>query len=310
MANASNPPSNIQVYPIPGVGVEVRATFTQANNLPATYARFQISTVNNFTSILYDSGQVAIQPISDGQEGVMIFNWIPTSEGTYYYRLCFWDNANYTYTGWTVWNGTTTTIQTDSTNIYPTGDYALNVGASGSQIIPRPGSPATHYDKIDETTQNGDTDYLEFDVQYHTNAYSSDYFYWTQLTTPQNFIVATQIVFNMYAVVTGSSGISPFLYAVEYNTTSTLGSVDVNRQATYNLYQITIRGNWDIATLNSKYWGFKVEFNNTSGYNDGVDLTSYFITIYYNYYQFTYTPTNESVTIHFPVFVSQEVARE
>jgi hypothetical protein len=309
MANPSNPPTKIQVYPIPGVGVEVRATFKQANNLPATYARFQIATVNDFTNILYDSGQVAIQPISDGQEGVMIFNWLPTSEGTYYYRLCFWDNANYTNTNWTIWNGTTTTIQTGSMNIYPTDDYALNVGYSGSTIRPYPNSPATHYDKIDETTQD-DTDYLSFDVSSNTNAYSSDYFSWTQLTTPQNFIAATQIVFNMYVrMINGLSEVYPILSAIEYNATSTLGSRAISKK-NLALYQITLSGSWDIATLNGKHWGFKIEMNNTSGYDDGVYLTSYFITIYYNYYQFTYTPTNESITIHFPVFVNQEVSRE
>jgi hypothetical protein len=209
-----------------------------------------------------------------------------------------------------VWNGTTTTIQTGSTNIYPIGDYALNVGASGAQIGPDPITPETHYDKIDETTQNGTTDGLQFDVDYNTNAYSSDYFTWTQLTTPPNFIAATRIVFNMYAtLINGLSEVSARLGAVEYNTTSQLGSTYVSRTG-FALYQITLNGNWDIATLNSKKWGFEIAMNNTSGYNDGVYLTSYFITIYYNYYQFSYTPTNESITIHFPVFVSQEVARE
>jgi hypothetical protein len=117
-AGPSNPPQNVQVYSIPGIGIEVRATFRQANGLPATYARFQLSTVNDFSTLLYDTGQIPIQPINDGQEGAIILNWLPTKEGTYYYRLCFWDSLNYTNTDWTVWNGTTMTVQIGSTNNY------------------------------------------------------------------------------------------------------------------------------------------------------------------------------------------------
>ena len=81
--NISNSPTNVKVYPIPGIGVEVKATFHQANSLSATYARFQVSTSSNFATTFYDSDQVSITEIPDGTEGTMVFEFIPTSAGTY-----------------------------------------------------------------------------------------------------------------------------------------------------------------------------------------------------------------------------------
>jgi hypothetical protein len=155
MANVSNAPTNVRVYPIPSTGVEVHAVFHQSNSLPATYARFQVATDANFTSIIYDSNQVSITPINDNTEGVMIFSWIPSSTGTYYYRLCFWDNANYLHTSWTIWNGATYTTSTSYnllTTIRPASDVSIQLTAVPS---------GTHYTTIDETTAD-DTDYVTY----------------------------------------------------------------------------------------------------------------------------------------------------
>jgi len=154
MANPSNSPTNLKVYPIPGVGVEVHAVFHQANGVNATYARFQVSTDPNFGTTVYDSGQVSITPIADGTEGVMVFAFIPSSAGTYYYRLCFWDNTNKNQTNLTVWNGATVGIGTAHTlTIRPDGDSTVELSIY-------PTSPTTHYDKVDEASQNGNTDYV------------------------------------------------------------------------------------------------------------------------------------------------------
>ena len=72
--NISNSPTNVKVYPIPGIGVEVKATFHQANSLSATYARFQVSTSQDFATTFYDSDQVSIIEIPDGTEGTMVLN--------------------------------------------------------------------------------------------------------------------------------------------------------------------------------------------------------------------------------------------
>jgi hypothetical protein len=148
-------PTGIKVYPIPGIGVEVHATFHQTNALSATYAQFQVSIHSNFSDTIYDSGQVAITPIVDGAEGIMVFDFVPSSANTYYYRLCFWDNSNYTHTTWLVWNGTTVGASTQTAYLYPSSD-----GSCSIETV-YPASPTTHYDKVDEITHNDTTDYVQ-----------------------------------------------------------------------------------------------------------------------------------------------------
>ncbi len=124
----SNSPADVKVYPIPNVGIEVKATFNKVNSsTSATYARFQVSTDPNFGTTVYDSGQVSITSIVDGTEGTMVFGFIPSSAGTYYYRLCFWDDSNYTKTGLTVWNGVTIGTTTQNKTIRPTGDNSVQI---------------------------------------------------------------------------------------------------------------------------------------------------------------------------------------
>ena len=154
----SNAPTNLKVYPIPGVGVEVRTTFHQANGVDGTYVRFEVSTDDDFASTDYDSGQVAITPISDNTEGIMVFAFIPVSGGTYYYRLCFWDDVNYTMITWLVWNGTAVSTTPKVGTIRPSGDYSVAI----ETVFPA--APATHFDKVDELVHNDDTDYVQTTV--------------------------------------------------------------------------------------------------------------------------------------------------
>ena len=151
----SNSPTNLLVVPLPGVGVEVRATFHDANTSNGTYARFEVSTVSNFASTVYDSGQVAITSVADATEAIMVFAFIPTSAGTYYYRLCFWDNVNVGQTTITVWNGATvgeSAVQVAT--VRPTGDTATK------QLSMFP-TDTTHYNLVDEAAHNDMTDYVK-----------------------------------------------------------------------------------------------------------------------------------------------------
>ena len=148
---ASLAPTAVKVYPLAATGIEVRATFHQANGGSATYARFEISTAANFATLDYDSGQVAITAIADGAEGVMVFPWIPTAADTYYYRLCFWDDTNVSQTTWLTWNGTTVSTGTSTVTVRPTSDSSVAIPGIS------PGSPTTHFDKVDEESSDGDT---------------------------------------------------------------------------------------------------------------------------------------------------------
>jgi hypothetical protein len=294
MANPSNPPQNIQVYQIPGIGLEVRATFRQANNLPATYARFQISNVNNFTNILYDSGQVAIQPIYDGQEGAMIFKWLPTSEGTYYYRLCFWDDANYTNTTWTVWNGTTVGEQAATAILRPVSDVY-----KGWDTI-YPGSPTTHWDKVDDDTPDDLNTYI-----YNSNAaLEYDTYRFSSLNDPLfKRVSSVTLVLRMSSRFDQSTYID-FLM----NNASATMSVTFAANTWYDLsYSWTTnpstKAPWTLNDINTIQAGVK-------SYDEGIYCTQVYISVAYYQYTFSYTPTNEKIVVHYPVFVSQEVICE
>jgi hypothetical protein len=145
-------PTNLSIVPLPGVGVEVRATFHDANASDGTYARFEVSTDNTFATTDYDSGQVAITPITDGAEGIMVFAFIPLVIGTYFCRLCFWDDINYTKTAWLVWNGTVVT-----TSALTTITRRPNADSAPLQLTPVPGG--NHFSTVDEDPAD-DADYV------------------------------------------------------------------------------------------------------------------------------------------------------
>jgi len=290
MANPSNAPTNIKIVPIPGKGVEVRATFTATNGLPATYARFQISTDPNFGTTVYDSGQVSINPTNDGAEGVMVFPWIPSSQGTYYYRLCFWDNSNYTNTTWTVWNGTAVSESSEySQNLLPNGDIDL-AGATVS-----PSSPATGYDKIDETTPDDNATYvypyassgspklLKFDTQ--------------QFSPPSDFkrITKIGITARSYGVTSPAFTYYPRVYNSDFSKYVQISaSAQTNTWATSSN---TITTNWDssawsLSDLTNAKLGVYIS---ATGGDQGLVITMLYWTVYYTNYAFTFTPPGNNI---------------
>lgn len=80
--------------------IEIKAEYEAGSTgKDASYVQIQIASDSGFSNILEDTGQVAIDEISDGETYTRILNWFPSSEGTYYYRVAFWNSENYTATG-------------------------------------------------------------------------------------------------------------------------------------------------------------------------------------------------------------------
>jgi hypothetical protein len=280
--------------------VDVRATFTQANNLPATYARFQISTTNNFTNIVYDSGQVAIQPISDGQEGSMIFGWFPPSEGTYYYRLCFWDNANYTKTGWTVWNGTTVGETVQGTyNLVPVSDYLVQ----WDTVVPD--TPTTHFDKVDEIPADDSSTY----IQDSSGVKHVDLFRFSTPPAADDNFKRAEITLNLrlYSMLYGSN--KAYFY-FECNGAESAPQLPWSGFKTFSMQYTTNPATglpWTFDDLRNVVAGIGANTVDTSEY---LFCTQVYIAATYYDYTFSYTPTNEAITVRFPIFVKQEVINE
>ena len=96
----SKAPTNISVAPLSG-GTHILAmgTYHAAGtngNTKCTYIRVQISYTSDFSSILKDTGQVAVSPIDDGGTISRIIDWFPSSEKVYYVRIATWDDDNHT----------------------------------------------------------------------------------------------------------------------------------------------------------------------------------------------------------------------
>ena len=90
------PPANLSLVPVnDGQNVVVRGQYNAVAGEQGTYVRIQISDTADFSHILNDTGQVAITPINDEDYYQRIVNWFPTSAGTYYYRMAFWNAGNY-----------------------------------------------------------------------------------------------------------------------------------------------------------------------------------------------------------------------
>jgi len=315
MANPSNAPTNIKVYPIPGVGVEVHAVFHQANNLPATYARFQVSTDPNFGTTVYDSNQVAITPINDNTEGVMIFSWIPSGQGTYYYRLCFWDNANYTNTSWTVWNGTTVSQSSGSQKLYPTSDSSIAIGGV------YPTSPTTHYDKLDEPTANDATDYI------YTSGASTvtqqDLYGKTSFSPPDGLqsITSVVITYRIYTKNYQGNGTNACGYvACIIKTHNTLyldndqTSLDAwgTKTKTYTTNPYTGAA-WTAQEITDLLIGVQHKITNggVNYYDQQALTTQLYATVNYTYLTFTFTPPGDNIlNIGYPSIISQSVSQD
>jgi hypothetical protein len=299
MANASNAPTNVKVFPIPAKGVEVRATFTATNGLPATYARFQISTDPNFGTTVYDSGQVSINPINDGAEGVIVFTWVPSSQGTYYYRLCFWDNSNYTLTNFTVWNGAVigeSSVQTATIRPVADSSVALSI---------YPTTPTTHYDKVDETIHNDATDYV-----YNSGSGSqlTDKFTCSSSGIDANYLKRISGV-KVVIWVNGNDLTNTVLYMVCQS--NTYGSY-LNAINTWEEHDYTWTKNpntnldWTLNDVNSVIIGVDLYAGSGGGYN--IECTQVYAEIsYYNYTVIFTPPGNNILNIGYPSVSSIDI---
>lgn len=292
MANPSNSPTNIKVVPSPGVGVEVKATFTQSNGKPATYARFQVSTDQNFGTITYDSGQVAINLIQTGTEGTMVFNFIPSTANTYYYRLCFWDDDNKDHTAWLVWNGTvvsTSSLQT--VTVRPISDNSISMPGIN------PTTPTTHYDKIDEETVN-DNDYT-----YNTaNAVKLDLFNiqtsGIDADTLKNIDKIT--IYGRFYISQDSDKYRLYVNSSYFESYSSAGWLSVGYSWSTNPATSLP---WTLSEVNSMKIGHTIY--GTSGAQ--LRCSQQYAIISYYKYIFTFTPPgNNLLTIGFPAIVSSQ----
>lgn len=313
MPNPSNPPSNIKVFPIPGVGIEVRAKFTASNGLPATYARFQIATVNNFSTVLWDSGQVSISPIADGMEGAMIFYWIPSTTGTYYYRLCFWDNANYTRTDWTIWNGTTISAASANEIVRPVSDYSIAI----AYIYPT--TPTTHYDKVYEAIADDDSTFVYNNTGAAGTILNQADIYFVNIPALINNpnlksidnIIVTVRSRGYRGSTSDTISISVSVFSgtsiVGEKTFATLGYTFSTYTTTAFTMNPTTNSAWTVADMQALKLSLRHYLSNNSNTTDSLWTTQIYATITYSYYTFTYTPTNDNVLVQFPIFVSQEV---
>jgi hypothetical protein len=298
-------PTNLSVVPLPGVGVEVRATFHDANTSDGTYARFEVSTDNTFAATDYDSGQVAITPITDGAEGIMVFTFIPLAAGTYYYRLCFWDDINYTKTTWLVWNGTVVSNTPKVGYIRPSSDNSVAI----ETVFPA--APTTHFDKVDEITHNDDTDYVETAVG--TPKDQTDLYNLGDLSDV-DFKDINSIAVNAYCKLTGGAGLSAVLYLkiITHATPYSIVAINIDVDGAYVLI-----GPWTHATnpFTTVAWTLDEVNDLIAGirhYINGASLhlrtTQLYVEINYNIYVFTFTPPgNNILSIGFPSITSVEV---
>lgn len=300
----SNPPTNIKVYPIPGTGVEVHATFTQANSSPAAYAQFQISKVSDFSTIYYDSGQVSISPIVDGAEGTMVFYFTPDAATTYYYRLCFWDSLNYTKTTWQVWNGTTVGTTTKTAYLRPTSDNSI----SGGYHYPYPASPATFFDKIDEDTHNDNTDYV-----YTTGSAAGTY---TDYYNLSDFSDVDATIINYiklcsydYSNEPSPTSITSTQLGLKTHSTDYMEATGLPANSVYSLTQSSnITKNpytsvaWTSTELNDLIFILKHIFT-TVNINYQIRTTQIYIEINYQAWTFTFTGGG-TLNIGFPTLLS------
>ena len=301
MANVSNAPTNVKVYPIPGTGVEVHAVFHQSNSLPATYARFQVATDANFASIIYDSNQVSITPINDNTEGVMVFSWIPASTGTYYYRLCFWDNANYTYTSWTVWNGTSVSTAYDLlSTLRPVGDYST----SATNGYPN----ASHYANIDETTAD-DTDYV-FTASLGTSTWAIDKYNLTYPSAPSDATGNYKFkAYIRYKASVASSTYAEFRFGM--STGPDFSIEDDARLSSFPTSYTNVEYDspnvYSLSTLQTLY-----ALVSCVGGSTAITFywSQFYIELYYEHYVFTFTPPGDNtLNIGFPSITSQWVSQ-
>ena len=90
-------PTNVSEMPLAdGQHIQVSAVYHSSGTVQGTYAHIQISDKSDFSNVLYDSGQYAINPIDDGATFNQIVEWVPSSQGIFYSRIAFWDDDTYT----------------------------------------------------------------------------------------------------------------------------------------------------------------------------------------------------------------------
>ena len=280
-------PTNLSVVPLPGVGVEVRATFHDANTSDGTYARFEVSTDNTFATTDYDSGQVAITPITDGAEGIMVFAFIPLVIGTYFCRLCFWDDINYTKTAWLVWNGTVVT-----TSALTTITRRPNADSAPLQLTPVPGG--NHFSTVDEDPAD-DADYV------YNNSGGS--WFIDKYTVPTSGInpdtlkniqdVTVYGRFNDDGRIYCNSGYYEFVIGAGFQLLSYTWATNPDTTLA-----------WTLANVNSLLVGAGI-------YTRDYKCSQLYAEIRYYYYIFTFTPPgNNSLTIGFPSITSFNVSND
>ena len=280
-------PTNLSVVPLPGVGVEVRATFHDANASDGTYARFEVSTDNTFATTDYDSGQVAITPITDGAEGIMVFAFIPLVIGTYFCRLCFWDDINYTKTAWLVWNGTVVT-----TSALTTITRRPNADSAPLQLTPVPGG--NHFSTVDEDPAD-DADYV------YNNSGGS--WFIDKYTVPTSGINPDTLKNIQDVTVYGRFDDDGRIYCNSGYYEFVIG-------AGFQLLSYTWATNpdttlaWTLANVNSLLVGAGI-------YTRDYKCSQLYAEIRYYYYIFTFTPPgNNSLTIGFPSITSFNVSND
>jgi hypothetical protein len=306
-------PTNLSVVPIPGVGVEVKATFHQANGVNGTYARFQVSAVSNFVSTVYDSGQVAITSVADGNEAILVFTFIPVSAGTYYYRLCFWDDINYTKTTWLVWNGTAVGDTDTTGTIRPSGDSSVAI----ETVFPA--APATHFDKVDELAHNDDTDYVQtFQVGGGGLKTQQDLYDLGDLSDV-DFKSINSLTFKSYYSSTNIDGdgtVIIYIMCKTHGTTYAMVSV-LPYQVIYTLLASAAQTTnpntlaaWTLDEVTALLAGPK-HYINPLFVNCTMRTTQVYVEISYKIYTFTFTPPNNNILdIGFPSVSSVEVSND
>lgn len=304
----SNAPTNLSVVPIPGVGVEVRATFHQANGVDGTYVRFEVSTEDDFASTDYDSDQVAITPVADENETIMVFPFIPVSAGTYYYRLCFWDDVNYTKTTWLVWNGTVVSTTPKTGTIRPSGDSSVAI----ETVFPS--SPTTHFDKVDEITENEDTDYVQTLVTTGGGTKDQTDLYNLENLSDNDFVSIDSIVPSAYAKNTHYED-GRVIATLKIKTHGILYTMTAGGMGeTYILMSHIQETNpfttvaWTLDEIQDLIVAIKHWIDNPQAGTIALRTTQIFITINYNIYTFIFTPPGDNIlSIGFPSVSSVEI---
>jgi hypothetical protein len=274
----------------------------------ATYVRFEVSTDDTFAATDYDSGQVAITPIADGAEGIMVFTFIPLAAGTYYYRLCFWDDDNYTKTTWLVWNGTVVSNTPKVGYIRPSSDNSVAI----ETVFPA--APATHFDKVDELVHNDDTDYVETAVG--TPKDQTDLYNLEDLSDV-DFKDITSVAVNAYCKLTGGAGLSATLYLKlkTHATTYSTVALNIDVSGAYSLIGPWTHATnpfttiaWTLDEITALIAGVRHYINDLSLH---LRTTQLYINVDYNIYVFTFTPPgNNLLVIGFPSITSVEVTND